>query len=105
MSDANILAIYKSAQVPPTLTRKVVNPGTKFKGSSQAFNVWAEGSPTLGYQWLFDGAGTGVTATNYTASNLQNGTHTVAVVVTNSVAGPGQALPAVTNSDTFIVIP
>jgi hypothetical protein len=105
LSASDILAIYNSAQVPPTLTRQVANPGLLFKGSSQSFNVWAEGNPTLGYLWLFDGASTGVTATNYTASNLQNGIHTVAVVVTNSVSGPGQSLPAVTNSVTFSVVP
>ena len=62
-----------------------------------AFSVWAEGSPTLSYLWLSNGVSTGVTTTNYTANNLQLGTPTIAVAVSNPYG-------SVTSSVTFTVV-
>jgi hypothetical protein len=84
LSAADILALYSAAEVPPVFTRTLQNPGTVFSGSNVNFSVWAEGSPALGYLWTTNGISTGVTATNYLISNIQQGTYTVAVVVTNA---------------------
>jgi hypothetical protein len=84
LSAADILALYSAAQVPPVLTRGLQNPGTVFSGSNVNFSVWAEGSPALGYFWTTNGVSAGVTATNYSIANIQPGTWTVAVVVTNA---------------------
>jgi len=97
LSASDINTIYNAAQVSPVISSAVRSPGTVFKGASASFSVWAEGSPTLGYLWTTNGVSTGVTTTNYTASNLQVGTPTVAVVVTN-------AYGSVTSSVTFAVV-
>jgi hypothetical protein len=93
----DINTIYNSAQVPPVISQSVQNPGTVFKGSSASFSVWAEGSPTLTYLWTSNGVSTGVTTTNYTASNLAVGTPTIAVIVTNPYG-------STTNAVTFPVV-
>jgi len=97
LSASDINTIYNAAQVPPVITRAVQNPGTVFKGSSFSFSVWAEGSPTLSYLWLSNGVSTGVTTTNYTASNLAAGTPTIAVAVSNPYG-------STTSSVTFAVV-
>jgi hypothetical protein len=84
LSAADILALYYAAQVPPVFTLALQNPGTVAAGSSVNFSVWAEGNPILGFLWSSNGISTGVTATNYTISNIQPGTYTIAVVVTNA---------------------
>ena len=84
LAAADIFALYNAAQVPPVITRAVANPGTVFNGSTVSLSVWAEGSPTLGYQWLLNGVPTGVTTTNYSIPNIAVGTFTVGVVVTNA---------------------
>jgi len=83
LSASDIFNVYNAAQVPPVITRAVQNPGTIFKGASASFSVWAEGSPTLSYLWLSNGVSTGVTTTNFTASNLAAGATTIAVAVSN----------------------
>src|SRR5262249_18844765 len=60
------------------------NPGTVAAGSNVNFSVWAEGNLPVGFLWTSNGISTGVTATNYSISNVQPGTHTIAVVVTNA---------------------
>jgi Concanavalin A-like lectin/glucanases superfamily len=84
LSAADILALYSAAQVPPVLTIALQNPGTVAAGSNVNFSVWADGSPTLGFLWTSNGISTGVTASNYSISNIQPGTHTIAVVVINA---------------------
>ncbi|HEX3359325.1 MAG TPA: LamG-like jellyroll fold domain-containing protein, partial [Tepidisphaeraceae bacterium] len=94
LSEANINAIYNSAQVPPVITRAPAHPiGTVYRNASASLDVWAEGSPTLGYLWLSNGISTGVTTTNMTLNNLPAGNLTISVVVTNLY---GSATGAVT---------
>src|SRR5207245_4211625 len=82
-SDINNL--FKAAQVPPVITRAVVNPGTVFKGASVSFDVWAEGGPTLGYMWYSNGIATGLTSTNITLNNFAvAASDTIYVAVTNA---------------------
>jgi hypothetical protein len=84
LSEANINAIYNAAQVPPVITRAPAQPtSTVYRNASAALDVWAEGSPTLGYLWLSNGISTGVTTTNITLNNLPAGNITISVVVTN----------------------
>jgi hypothetical protein len=84
LSGSDILALYYAAQVPPVFTLAFQNPGTVAAGSNVNFSVWAEGSPILGFLWTSNGISTGVTTTNYSISNIQQGTYTIAVVVTNA---------------------
>jgi len=101
LSAANILAIYNSAEVAPVITRSVATPNgflhstwpTLFKGGSATLSVWAEGVPTLGFQWYSNGIPLGVTATNLNLVNMQVGTPTYSVVVTNAY---GSATSSVT---------
>ena len=83
LSAANISSLYGAAQIPPALSRPVTAPATAFKGSSLDLSVWAEGSPTLGYQWTSNGISLGVTATNLFVNYLQVGTQTFSVIVNN----------------------
>ena len=83
LSALDILALYNAAKVPPVFTRALQNPGTVFKGSTVSFDFWLEGSPTLGYHWTSNGVPLSVTATNFTISNIQNGSYTIAVTATN----------------------
>lgn len=84
LSPSDVAALWAAAQAPPIITAAVQNPGTVFSGSNLNFSVWADGSPTLSYSWTTSGIFTGVTSTNYSISNIQQGTYTVAVVVTNA---------------------
>ena len=99
LSGPAITAIYNAAQSAPVITRAVQLPADTFKGASGSFNVWAEGSPTLGYQWTSNGVPVAVssTTTNITLNNFSAGPLTVAVVVTN---GSG----SVTSSVSFLVV-
>ena len=105
LSAADMANFYNAAQVPPVITRSVVHPGgyvnatwpTLFKGGAATLSVWAEGSPPLSHQWYSNGVRLGVTATNLTLNDLQVGTPTYSVVVTN-------AYGAVTNSVTLTIV-
>src|SRR5262249_36777143 len=74
-------------------------PPGMYKGSSASFNVWAEGSPTLKYQWTSNGVVLPVpdTTTNITLNNLSAGSLAVAAIVTN-------AYGAITSSVSTIVV-
>lgn len=97
LSASAINTIYNAAQVPPVITRAVQNPGIVFEGAPVSFDVWAEGSPTLGQYWTSNGIYAGVTATNWAVNSFSTGTKTIAVIVTN-VYG------SATSSVTFSVI-
>jgi hypothetical protein len=84
LSASDILALYYSAQVPPVLTLALQNPGTVAAGSNLNFSLWVDGNPAFGFLWTSNGISTGVTTTNYSISNIQQGTYTIAVVVTNA---------------------
>lgn len=98
LSASDILALYNAAQVPPVITRAPSISPIVFKGTTASLNVWAEGSGTLGYMWISNGVPTGVTTTNYSIPNIQNGSYTISVVVTNAY---GTNSPSVS----FTVIP
>ncbi len=91
LSATDISNIYQSALVKPVITRSIATPDgylksswpTLFKGGSAMLSVWAEGLPTLAYQWYSNGVPLGVTATNLLLSNLPVSTPTYSVVVTN----------------------
>jgi hypothetical protein len=83
LSGPDILALYRSAQVPPVITQALVNPGTVSKFSTVNFSVVADGDPTLGYMWTSNGVPTGNTTTTYSIPNIGNGTYTIDVIVTN----------------------
>ena len=78
----------------PTITSQpqsvVVNTG-----ENAIFNVTATGTPTLAYQWRFNGAAiTGATNSSYTRSNVQftnAGTYSVSVI---NLVGPASSSPA-----------
>ena len=78
----------------PTITSQpqsvVVNTG-----ESATFNVAATGTPTLAYQWRFNGAAiSGATNTSYTRSNVQftnAGTYSVSVI---NLVGSAASSPA-----------
>lgn len=100
LSPANLTALYSAAQVPPMITRAPqLPPGVVYEGASVILSVWADGSPTLGYQWTRNGAPLpGQTGTNLALNGLltsSNGTY--AVVVTN-------AYGAVTSAVSLIVV-
>lgn len=98
LTEANINTIYNAAQVPPVITRAPAQPTSAvYRNASASLNVWAEGSPTLGYLWLSNGISTGVTTTNISLNSLPAGNITIAVVVTN-------AYGSATGSVTFPVI-
>jgi len=84
LAGSDFFNLYNAAEVPPVFTRPVQNPGTVFLGQTVPFSVWVEGSPTLGYLWMSNGISTGVTATNYTISNIPLGNFTIALVATNA---------------------
>ena len=91
LSATDINNIYQSAQVAPVITRSVATPTgyanvgwpTLFKGRDATLSVWAEGSPTLTYQWYSNNVALGVTTTNLNLVNMQAGTPTYSVVVNN----------------------
>lgn len=84
LSADKIRELYVAAQVAPNITKPPVAPsGIVYSGSSVTFTASAEGGPPLSYSWTLDGAPTGVTAPEYTASNLPAGKHVIAFVVTN----------------------
>lgn len=85
LSATQIKTLYNEAQVPPVITRGLQAPsGLVYAGASVSFSVWAEGSPTLSYQWTSNSVPLGLTGTNITVSNLSGGNTTIAVVVQNS---------------------
>ena len=98
LSAADIFSVYNAAQVPPGITRAPhLPPGTIYEGAALTLSVWAEGSPTLGYQWTWNGVPVpGQTATNFTRGNLltaSNGTY--AVIVTNTYGSATSAVSLV----------
>jgi len=92
LSAADILNIYNAAQSAPVITRSVGTPTgyikdtwpLLFKGRSTMLSVWAEGPAPLSYQWYSNGVPLGVTATNLNLTDMQAGTPTYSVVVTNA---------------------
>ncbi len=98
LSPANLNAIYNAAQVPPVITRGPQLPtGAVYEGGAVTFSVWADGSPTLAYQWSRNGVPlTGQTGTNLTLGALltsSNGLYTV--VVTNAYGSVTSAVSLV----------
>jgi hypothetical protein len=91
LSATDINNIYQAAQVKPVITRSLTTPTgyvkdtwpLLFKGRSATLSVWAEGSPTLSYQWYSNGIPLGVTATNLNLVDMKAGTPTFSVIVTN----------------------
>jgi len=60
------------AAFPPAITAQPQSQ-TVATGSSATFNVTATGTPTLAYQWYFDGTALGgATATSYTVASAAN---------------------------------
>ncbi len=99
LSAATILNLYLSANVPPVITRAPQLPaGNIYEGSSLSLSVWAEGNPTLAYQWYKNNSPLGVTTTNLALNNLTTANSgTYAVVVTNNYG-------SVTNSVVLTVL-
>jgi len=105
LTPAEIASIYDAAKVSPVITKSITSPDgysnsvwpTLFKGGSATLSVWAEGSPGLTYQWYSNNVSLGVTTTNLVLNNLQNGTPTYAVVVSNPFG-------TVTNSVTLNIV-
>ncbi len=97
---ATISNLYNSVQLAPVITQAPQAPSPAFLGSSATFSVWADGSPTLAYQWYSNNvAVAGQTGTNFSLTGLTaaaNGTYSV--VVTN-------AYGAVTSSVVLVVTP
>ncbi len=86
LSDSIIQSLYYSANVPPVITRAPQAPASQvYEGSSLVLSVWAEGNPTLKYQWTKDGSALpGQTSTNLSLTGVtvvSSGAY--AVVVTN----------------------
>ena len=105
LTAGDIQALYLAALVPPVITQAPVTPGTLvqgtvIEGSSFSLSVWAEGNPTLAYQWYQNGARlSGQTATNYgKASAIVADSGTYSVVITNNYG-------SVTSSVSFVVLP
>ncbi len=105
LSGATIQALYLSANVPPVIYRAPQLPAIVYDGSSLTLDIWAEGNPTLVYNWYKNGSPLGVTTTNLALNNLttnNSGTYTVAVTnnfgaVTSSVSMTvTQSTPVVT---------
>jgi hypothetical protein len=73
-----------TVNVPPSITAQPSNQ-TVTQGASATFTVAATGSPTLSYQWSFNGVNiSGATASSYTKSNAQSSdAGNYAVVVSN----------------------
>lgn len=87
LSAAEVLTLYRSANVPPVITRGLAAPSSPvYEGTPIVLSVWAEGNPDLRYQWFKDH----VPISGQTATNLDLGLATVAgsgtysVVVSNS---------------------
>lgn len=105
LSASDISQLYDAAQVPPVITRPVTTPDgyanstwpTLFRGGSATLSVWAEGSLPLTYLWTSNGVPLGVTTTNLVLNDLQAGSPTYAVVVTNPYG-------SVTNSVTLNIV-
>ncbi len=86
LTAAEVESLYLAANVPPVITRAPVEPaGAVFEGATVQFDVWAEGAPTLSYQWTRNGAPLpGQTATNLNLAGVTAGSSgTYGVVVTN----------------------
>lgn len=108
LSSSIIESLYHSANVPPVITRAPEAPtDVVYEGSSLALSVWAEGNPTLKYQWTKDGAPLpGQTGTNLSLSGVtaaSSGTYGVVVSnaygsITNSVALAVQASKPIVTS-------
>jgi hypothetical protein len=98
LSAGDINAIYNAAQVPPVITRAVgASAPVLYKNSSAAFDVWAEGSPTLTYSWTSNGVALGGSTTNITLNSLTVGSLAVQVIVAN-------AYGSATNTVNFSVV-
>ncbi len=87
LAPSDVAALYLAAEMPPVITEApVVTNSPLYDGSSVGLSVWADGSPTLTYQWEYNGAPlAGQNATNLLLPNLtssQSGTY--AVVVSNT---------------------
>jgi hypothetical protein len=94
LDPVTISNLYNAVSLPPVITRAPQAPSPAFLGSSATLSVWADGSPTLTYQWTLNGKALGgQTATNFSLSGLtgiDSGTYSVIVsnqygVVTSSV--------------------
>lgn len=72
LSASVIQSLYYAANVPPVITAAPQLPsGPIYEGSSVTLSVWAEGNPTIKYQWTKDGtAVSGQTATNLVLNSL-----------------------------------
>ncbi len=96
LSASDINALYNAANVSPVITAAPVPPsGPVYEGSVVSFSVWAEGSPTLYYQWLKDGTPlTGQNATNLVLNGVKSGSSgTYSVVVTNAYGSITSSVP------------
>ncbi|HUA66825.1 MAG TPA: LamG-like jellyroll fold domain-containing protein [Alphaproteobacteria bacterium] len=95
LTGSQIQSLYAAALVPPVITLPpqqpgsvgasgLVVPGIVYSGNSVTFTSYAEGAPTIGYEWTSNGVPTGVTTTNYTISSIPAGSYTIAIVATNA---------------------
>ncbi|MGA2244509.1 MAG: LamG-like jellyroll fold domain-containing protein [Verrucomicrobiota bacterium] len=89
LSATDIGNLYGAALVPPVFTVAPqqpgsVEPGIVFSGNTVSFSAYAEGAPTISYEWINNGIPTGITSTNYTNSNIGVGTYTIKVVAANA---------------------
>lgn len=85
--------------LPPTIAAQPQSQSVG-AGQSATFNVTANGSPPLGYQWRFNGANLGgAVGSGYTRSNVQTAhAGSYSVVVTNSAGAVTSAVAALTIS-------
>jgi hypothetical protein len=95
LTGSQIQSLYASALAPPVITlppqqpgsagtNGYVSPGIVYSGNSITFRSYADGAPTIGYEWISNGVPTGVTTTNYTISDIPAGAYTIAIVATNA---------------------
>src|SRR5262249_45667390 len=94
LNASQLRSIFYSANVSPIILQAPQTPATTiYEGDTLLFTVWAEGNPTLTYQWTKNGSNLGgQTATNLTLANVTtNNSGNYAVIVTNpygSVTNP-----------------
>ena len=91
LTSAEVLQLYEAAKVSPVVTRSISSPTgflgatwpTLFKGDSITLNVVADGTAPLSYAWSVDGKPLGETGTSLQLTDLQPGTPTYSVTITN----------------------
>ncbi len=91
LTSAEVLQLYLAAKVSPVITRSISSPTgylgavwpTLYKGDSITLNVVADGTEPLTYSWSVDGKPLSETGPSLKLTDLQAGTPTYSVTVTN----------------------